>query len=113
MTVHAPRICGCGSVVTFGALCACQAKRQAARKAKADAARPSARERGYDSKWRQAREAFLKDHPACVRCGAPSSVVDHITPHRGDLKLFWSRRNWQALCRSCHSRWKQRQERRA
>lgn len=110
MTARAPRICRCGNVVAFGALCTCQAERQQQRKAKADAARPSARDRGYGSKWQKAREAFLKDHPFCVRCGKPSCVVDHITPHRGDTKLFWSRTNWQALCRSCHSRWKQRQE---
>ena len=29
--------------------------------------------------------------------------VDHIKPHRGDLKLFWDRSNWQALCHRHHS----------
>jgi 5-methylcytosine-specific restriction endonuclease McrA len=38
--------------------------------------------------------------------------VDHITPHRGDLKLFWQRSNWQALCTPCHSGRKQSQEKR-
>jgi 5-methylcytosine-specific restriction protein A len=31
-------------------------------------------------------------------------VVDHIIPHKGDKKLFWSRDNWQSLCLSCHNR---------
>ncbi|WP_407496877.1 HNH endonuclease [Pseudooceanicola sp. MF1-13] len=30
--------------------------------------------------------------------------MDHITPHKGDRKLFWDRSNWQALCHACHSR---------
>lgn len=35
-------------------------------------------------------------------CGRPTSVVDHIIPHRGDQDLFWSEWNWQALCKHCH-----------
>ncbi|MCT9125512.1 HNH endonuclease [Cupriavidus gilardii] len=31
-------------------------------------------------------------------------MVDHIVPHKGDSKLFWSRSNWQALCKPCHDR---------
>ena len=54
--------------------------------------------------WRDARSAFLAEHPACARCGAPATVVDHTVPHRGDPVLFWDRRRWQALCASCHGR---------
>ncbi|WP_328595995.1 HNH endonuclease signature motif containing protein [Aureimonas psammosilenae] len=43
-------------------------------------------------------------------CGAPSTVVDHIIPHRMDLKLFWRRSNWQPLCQPCHSSQKQAEE---
>jgi 5-methylcytosine-specific restriction endonuclease McrA len=39
-------------------------------------------------------------------------VVDHIQPHRGDQRLFWDRRNWQPLCRTCHSGHKQSIEKR-
>lgn len=85
-------------------------KADAERKARFEATRPSARERGYDSKWQQAREAFLKAHPTCVMCGKPASVVDHIIAHRGDKKLFWNRANWQPLCTSCHSGHKQSME---
>lgn len=31
-----------------------------------------------------------------------AEVVDHIIPHRGDMKLFWQRSNWQAMSKSCH-----------
>ncbi|WP_338009982.1 HNH endonuclease [Nitratireductor pacificus] len=45
-------------------------------------------------------------------CGAPSRVVDHATPHKGNRKLFWSRSNWQPLCTFCHSSRKQSMEKR-
>lgn len=80
------------------------------RKARHDAQRPTARERGYTTKWERERAEYLKTHPRCVMCGAPSRVVDHVTPHRGDRRLFWQRSNWQALCTPCHSSRKQRME---
>lgn len=69
--------------------------------------RASAARRGYGRRWRQARELFLRAHPLCVACGrhglvVPATVVDHITPHKGNRKLFWDRSNWQALCKGCH-----------
>lgn len=109
MPVRAPRICGCGLRVASGERCPCERRR----KAEADARRLGARERGYDSKWDQERAAFLKANPTCARCSAPATVVDHKVPHKGDRKLFWSRSNWQPLCRPCHDRWKQSRERRA
>ncbi|ELK38933.1 HNH endonuclease, partial [Brevibacillus agri BAB-2500] len=33
-----------------------------------------------------------------------ATVVDHIVPHKGDMRKFWDRMNWQALCASCHSK---------
>ena len=71
--------------------------------------RPSPRERGYDSRWRRASKAFLKDHPWCAEClrGGrleAATQVDHIIPHKGDPVLFWDEKNWQGLCRRCHSR---------
>ena len=64
----------------------------------------------YKSKlWIKQRVIFLKSHPYCADClnagiKTAANTVDHIKPHRGDTKLFFSQRNWQALCRSCHSR---------
>ena len=112
MAIGPPRLCGCGCgrILASTQRCPDVVAREAARKARADANRAPARERGYDSKWQKERKAYLVANPTCVRCGAPSAVVDHIQPHRGDLKLFWRRSNWQALCRSCHAGWKQRVE---
>lgn len=108
MPIRPPRICACGRVVASGVKCACQIKR----KAEIDKARPSARERGYDSRWDKARAAYLAKHQTCTMCGKPATVVDHIEPHRGDRKLFWDSSNWQALCQTCHNSRKQSQERR-
>lgn len=70
--------------------------------------RPSAAKRGYDSRWQRARKAFLAEpeNALCRQCRArgrlvASFQVDHIIPHRGDPKLFWSRSNWQPLCAAC------------
>jgi 5-methylcytosine-specific restriction protein A len=78
----------------------------------------TAAQRGYDSKWRRARDSYLRAYPLCVMCRAEgrataARVVDHIQPHRGDMALFWRRDNWQPLCRPCHSSTKQAQEAKA
>lgn len=112
MAYAAPSIRTCGCVVPAGQRCAHMIQRDRERKARHDQNRPTARQRGYDSKWDKERATYLKAHPRCVMCGTPSSVVDHKTPHKGDKRLFWSRSNWQALCTACHSSRKQSQERR-
>lgn len=59
--------------------------------------------------------------PVCAKTGvmligkapAPNSpVADHITPHRGDLGLFWDEQNLQAVSKEYHDRVKQRFEKR-
>ena len=94
----------------------------------------SSTQRGYGYKWQQARAGYLAKHPFCVfclqeadiqavsiedivlECAAKrvplpyASVVDHRIPHRGDMKLFWDKGNWQSLCGPHHSGEKQRQE---
>lgn len=65
----------------------------------------------YGAAWRKARAIYLRNHPLCM-CDAcrsaglvvPATVVDHITPHRGDVRLFWDRENWQSLSKPCHDR---------
>ncbi|MFS0827608.1 HNH endonuclease [Pseudomonas phoenicis] len=73
-------------------------------------------QRGYDYRWQKARERFLYDNPLCAYCAkigrtTAASVVDHVTPHRGDKDLFWSQANWQPLCKHCHDSIKQAEER--
>ena len=56
--------------------------------------RESAGKRGYNKKWQKARARYLKEHPLCVEClkngrVVTATVVDHITPHRGNPILFW------------------------
>lgn len=114
MPSRPPRVCRCGKVVPAGSRCACQNKRHAEAKARHDAARPTASERGYGGKWQREREAYLAIHRTCVRCGAPSSIVNHVQPHRFSAakteaekaearRLFWSRSNWEAVCTPCHN----------
>lgn len=105
-----PHVCTCGRVVPHGERCGCQIASTRARNRRHDAIRPTAARRGYDHRWRKARLEFLLMHPICAMCGQPATVVDHIKPHRGDDRLFWDRTNWQALCRTCHNRHKQREE---
>lgn len=83
-----------------------------------DRERGSAASRGYGSRWRRARAAYLLEHPLCVMCQArgrieQATVVDHITPHRGDYARMWDPLNWQSLCKRCHDSHKQRQDRAA
>ncbi|MCY7617506.1 HNH endonuclease [Bacillus pumilus] len=74
-----------------------------------DQYRESSARRGYNSRWRKAREGYLAKHPLCQSCmlqgkRIAATVVDHIKPHKRDKKLFWDSSNWQPLCASCHSR---------
>lgn len=99
---------GCGKLIDAPGYCEPHTKAAEKRKEEADKRRGSSHARGYDWKWRKAREAFLREHPLCrehERRGqvAAATVVDHIVPHKGNQTLFWDRRNWQPLCATCHS----------
>lgn len=77
--------------------------------------RKSSTARGYGYKWQQARIGFLAKHPLCRYCAGKglvtaATVVDHIQPHKGDMKLFWDKTNWQPLCKPCHDITKAREE---
>lgn len=74
-----------------------------------DRMRGGAAARGYNAEWRIERRRFLNVHPLCAECMkenrlTAATVVDHIVPHRGDMKLFWDRNNWQPLCKDCHDK---------
>lgn len=69
--------------------------------------RGTATERGYDYRWQRYRTMYLSEHPLCAAClkadkVVEATVVDHIIPHRGDMKLFWDPNNHQPLCKPCH-----------
>lgn len=105
------RVCRCGKIIAATDLCECQIRR----KAEADQRRPNANDRGYDSKWRRESKEFLslpQNRFCACGCGRIADCVDHKVPHRGDMKLFWSRTNWQPLASSpCHASRKQSLER--
>ena len=65
--------------------------------------------RGYTRQWQKISRQYLQAHPLCAECMrqgryTKATVVDHITPHRGDPRLFWDEANWQPMCKQCHDR---------
>lgn len=63
--------------------------------------------RGYTREWDRCSKAYLQSNPLCVHCmrtgvRTAATITDHITPHKGDMSLFWDESNWQSLCKRCH-----------
>ncbi len=61
------------------------------------------------SRWQQLRTNQLHNEPLCAVCKqenrlTPATVADHITPHKGDYRLFHNASNLQSLCKQCHDR---------
>jgi 5-methylcytosine-specific restriction protein A len=84
-----------------------QPRAVAERRAREDAARENkqARHLYNTAAWRRLRVRVLREEPVCRVCGrAPSTQVDHIRPHDGDVYLFADRANCQGVCAPCHSR---------
>lgn len=66
-------------------------------------------------RWRKLRAAQLEREPLCRYCKRQgkvtvATVCDHVTPHRGDLAIFWQPGNYQSLCALHHNAAKQREE---
>lgn len=85
------------------------ARSEQERKKEFDERRESAAARGYDAWWRRLRKVVLSEEPLCRECSkigrvVASAEVDHIIPHKGNMKLFRDRKNLQGLCKPCHSR---------
>ena len=65
--------------------------------------RPSARKRGYSRKVGKGSASLPEAAPDLCAVRDRSQVqrsgreVDHIAPHRGDLRQFWDKRNWQGI----------------
>ena len=76
--------------------------------------RPSAAARGYGHGWRQARLAWLREHPLCVDCLAvgrtePATDVDHVVAlAKGGAD---DESNYRSLCHRHHSIKTQREDR--
>lgn len=61
----------------------------------------------HTREWERTSRRHLAEFPFCAECERngrteAASVTDHITPHRGNLELFWAEANHQSLCASCH-----------
>lgn len=57
--------------------------------------------------WKRRRSAQLVTEPFCRECArrglrVRATEVDHIVPHRGDVRLFCEG-ELQSLCHRCHS----------
>jgi len=94
---------GCNQLVIKPA-CYCEEHKKANNY---DSNRPNSYRRGYTKAWQRYRAQFLAEHPVCVACLrrgeiSEATVVDHIVPHKGDMKRFWDKSNHQALCKHCH-----------
>lgn len=68
--------------------------------------------------WWRVRQKFRSTHHYCKLCGktfltGELKIVDHRTPHKGDIKLFLAVGNLQVLCKRCHDSRKQLMERHA
>ena len=106
MPIAAKRPCcsaGCRGFAVIGGYC----EQHQSKIRQKDKDRGSAHKRGYGAKWNTARLIFLDTHPLCCKCEAndrvvAANVVDHVIPHKGNQKLFWDQKNWQALCKPCH-----------
>lgn len=74
----------------------------------------------YDTpEWKAlARACKLKASYTCAMCARVctdkgEAIADHMKPHRGDRDLFFDATNLQCLCKACHDKTKQAEERAA
>ena len=60
--------------------------------------------RGYGTRWRRLRDAYIAEHPDCEECGEPAIDVDHLDEARPGDPTFYDWNNLGSKCRSCHRR---------
>jgi 5-methylcytosine-specific restriction protein A len=113
MPTKPKRLCrqaGC-TLLTDDGYCATHkktfAEKEAIRKKKYDGVKPSWYNWYNTARWQMLRERVMFAFPICQECiknerYTPSMVVDHVTPHFGNPKLFWDSDNLQALCKRHH-----------
>lgn len=78
-----------------------------AKRRREDQRRPSAKARGYDSKWERTRRLYLRSHPICEDpegCIDRSTDVDHIDGLGPLGPKGHDEENLRALCHSHHSK---------
>jgi 5-methylcytosine-specific restriction protein A len=99
------RLCAEPKCSNLTAATRCEKHRKAKRRVE-DARRPTARERGYDKKWRTTRRMYLATFPICqwpAGCLNPATDVHHIDG-KGPLgKRGNDWMNLQGLCHAHHS----------
>lgn len=82
---------------------------------KANQARGTFHQRGYDAQWRSLRLRHLQAHPLCARCQADgritaATVVDHRRPWQSGAddqerqRLKYDSNNLESMCAPHHSR---------
>ena len=71
-----------------------------------DRGRGTSAQRGYDGAWRRARDAWLRQHPLCVRCESLGRVTAAtMVHHKQAIKAGGARLdgdNFASLCFDCH-----------
>jgi 5-methylcytosine-specific restriction protein A len=70
----------------------------------------------WRERWRRRAKHQLRCYPLCAMCEAmgkatPATMVDHVTPHRGDWNAFIMGAV-QSLCTHCHESAKKYQDHR-
>jgi 5-methylcytosine-specific restriction protein A len=71
----------------------------------------------YDTAaWRRLRLWKLRKDPLCRLCKeqgilTPATVVNHRTPHKGDVQLFFDTDNLESVCKTHHDSAIQSEER--
>ena len=105
-----PKICAAGACQekTLTKYCKFHSQYEKAVKRQYERQRPSAHQRGYTLKWQRYSRYRLKKWPLCEIClskGRTTSAIltDHITPHKGNMDLFWNPANHQSACARCHN----------
>ena len=87
---------GCTTLITTGKLCKPHTQEQTRQRNRRETWRD------YGADWKKIRAQVLLETPACAKCNAVATEVDHIKPLR--LGGTHARENLRALCKPCHSR---------
>ena len=61
------------------------------------------------SEWSRTRNAYIREHPTCERCGKLATAVHHISPlnrYINDLPMMYrmcfDENNLMSVCNDCH-----------